>query len=133
MHIEIFVASRRPREIFVSLDHFRFKNGYTSLSRDHITCSPIMISWPCIPLGRTDVRMVRNDKHFPKTKYPRVCIYLIIGNYRCMLTTRRKFTLHKIHPNFPKIRLTYIKLRRSFRKQCAPNFYLMRIRCNRNF
>lgn len=99
LHIEIFVANRRPSEIFVSLGHFqvlevwfqkelipyigigcRFKNGYTSLSRDHITCSPIMIFWPCISRGRTDVRMVCNAKDLPKTKYPRVCIYLIIGN-----------------------------------------------------
>ena len=41
-----------------------------------------------------------------------------------MLTTRRKFTLNKINANFPKVRFTYIKLTRNFRKQCAPNFIL---------
>ena len=41
-----------------------------------------------------------------------------------MLTTRRKFTLNKINVNFPKVRFTYIKLTRNFRKQCAPNFIL---------
>ena len=41
-----------------------------------------------------------------------------------MLTTRRKFTLNKINANFPKVRFTYIKLTRNFRKQRAPNFIL---------
>ena len=36
----------------------------------------------------------------------------------------KKFTLHKINANFPKVRFTYIKLTRNFRKQYAPNFIL---------
>ena len=42
--------------------------------------------------------------------------YLIIGNERC--------TLLKINANFPKVRFTYIKLKRNVRKQCAPNCIL---------
>ena len=42
--------------------------------------------------------------------------------------TQIKFMLHKIKANFPKVRFTYIKLRRHFRKQllktCAPNITL---------
>ena len=51
-------------------------------------------------------------------------ITLLLGNYRCTLTTRRKFTLHKINANFPKVGLTYIQVTRNLRKQCAPNFIL---------
>ena len=41
-----------------------------------------------------------------------------------MLTMQRKFTLHKINLNFPKVRVTYIKFTQNFRKQCVPNFIL---------
>ena len=34
----------------------------------------------------------------------------------------KKIYEDKLNANFPKIRFTYIKLRRNFCKQCAPNF-----------
>ena len=36
----------------------------------------------------------------------------------------KKIYEDKLNANFPKIRFTYIKLKRNFCKQCAPNFIL---------
>ena len=46
-------------------------------------------------------------------------VCLIIGHERCTLTTQIKLTSHKINANFLKVRFTYIKLTRNFRKQCG--------------
>ena len=36
----------------------------------------------------------------------------------------KKFTLHKINMNFPKVIVKYIKFMRNLRKQSVPNFIL---------
>ena len=69
--------------------------------------------------------LYRFDIYLCKINYDGVTGILYYGDFLCMLTTQRKFTLHKINVNFPKVRVTvYIKFTQNFQKQCMPNFIL---------